>query len=96
MADNKEWPEPVAYRWKWDKDLEWHYADYLVSGRDYYAVESLYLRASPPQADVVDGIERLRNLVNALDGAFISSWQSTAAWSKELTSAREYLAARKD
>ena len=33
----------------------------------------------------------LRELVKALDGAFISSWQSTAAWSKQLDAAREYL-----
>lgn len=35
----------------------------------------------------------LSNLVNALDNAFISSWQSTADWSKELNEARDYLAA---
>ena len=33
----------------------------------------------------------LADLVQALDGAFISSWQSTAAWQKELDAAREYL-----
>ena len=37
--------------------------------------------------------ELLMELVKALDGAFISSWQSTAAWSKQLEDAREYLAA---
>jgi hypothetical protein len=36
-------PEPVAYRWKWDKHLEWHYGEYL-SQRDYYASEPLYTR----------------------------------------------------
>ena len=39
-----------------------------------------------------DAIERLANLVDALDGAFISSWQSTAAWQSQLDSAREFLA----
>ena len=38
-----------------------------------------------------DAIEFLRELVRALDGAFISSWQSTHAWQKELDAAREYL-----
>ena len=33
----------------------------------------------------------LADLVKALDGAFISSWQSTAAWQKELDTAREAL-----
>ena len=30
-------------------------------------------------------------LVDALDGAFISSWQSTAAWQQQLDAAREHL-----
>jgi hypothetical protein len=30
-----------------------------------------------------------RCLVNALDSAFISSWQSTAAWQKQLDQLRE-------
>ena len=33
----------------------------------------------------------LESLVNALDSAFISSWQSTAHWQKELDEARENL-----
>ena len=33
----------------------------------------------------------LADLVAALDGAFISTWQSTAAWQKELDAAREYV-----
>lgn len=33
----------------------------------------------------------LESLVNALDSAFISTWQSTAHWQKELGEAREYL-----
>lgn len=39
--------------------------------------------------------ECLENLVKALDGAFISSWQSTAAWKKELDAARECVAQMK-
>jgi len=33
----------------------------------------------------------LKALAEALDGAFISSWQSTAAWQKELEAALYYL-----
>lgn len=33
----------------------------------------------------------LSELVKALDGAFISTWQSTHAWQKQLDEAREYL-----
>ena len=33
----------------------------------------------------------LENLVHALDNAFISSWQSTAAWQKELTAGLDYV-----
>jgi hypothetical protein len=33
----------------------------------------------------------LRDLVNALDGAFISSWQTTAGWQKELDEARAFI-----
>lgn len=40
-----------------------------------------------------EAIERLRALVTALDGAFISLWQSTHAWQTELDAAREYLEA---
>jgi hypothetical protein len=39
--------EPVAYRWKWDKHLEWHYGEYL-SQRDYYASEPLYRSNAAP------------------------------------------------
>lgn len=35
--------------------------------------------------------ELLANLVKALDSAFISTWQSTAAWQKELDAARAYV-----
>ena len=33
----------------------------------------------------------LRELVQALDNAFISTWQSTHAWQKQLDEAREYI-----
>jgi len=36
-------------------------------------------------------VEYLRELVTALDNAFISSWQSTAAWQTQLDAARDYL-----
>lgn len=38
----------------------------------------------------------LESLVKALDSAFISSWQSTAHWKKELDEARQYLAQSKE
>jgi hypothetical protein len=34
----------------------------------------------------------LEELVKALDNAFISSWQSTAAWQQQLEAAKEFLA----
>ena len=38
----REWlGEPVAFRFKWDKNLEWHYSEYL-SMRDYYDSAPLY------------------------------------------------------
>ena len=40
---------------------------------------------------VADSTEHLRALVEALDGAFISSWQSTAAWQQQLDAAREHI-----
>ena len=33
----------------------------------------------------------LQALAEALDGAFISSWQSTSAWQKELDAALSYM-----
>jgi len=33
----------------------------------------------------------LKDLATALDNAFISSWQSTAAWQKQLEAALNYL-----
>ena len=40
---------------------------------------------------MADAEALLRDLVEALDGAFISTWQSTHAWQKQLDAAREYL-----
>lgn len=37
-------------------------------------------------------IEALRELVSAMDSAYISSWQSTATWAKQLDVARAALA----
>ena len=34
----------------------------------------------------------LKELATALDTAFISSWQTTSAWQKQLDAALEYLA----
>lgn len=39
-----------------------------------------------------DILDCLRQLVYALDNAFISSWQSTTGWQTELNKAREALA----
>jgi len=38
-----------------------------------------------------DAIDLLKNLTEALNNAFISSWQSTVAWSKELEQANDFL-----
>lgn len=43
-----------------------------------------------------DAVMHLRALVTALDNAFISSWQSTAAWQKELDLAKDFLGIGKD
>lgn len=37
----------------------------------------------------------LADLVKALDSAYISSWQSTAQWAKQLDAARDYVAQQK-
>lgn len=38
-----------------------------------------------------DALPLLADLVKALTNANISSWQSTAAWDKELAAAQQYL-----
>jgi hypothetical protein len=40
---------------------------------------------------MTDAREFLKALVDALDNAFISTWQSTAAWQKQLDAARDFL-----
>ena len=52
-----------------------------------HAAEALASNPMPQAA------KHLQALVTALDGAFISTWQSTHAWQKQLDAAREYLAA---
>ena len=47
-----------------------------------------------PKGQSSDSADLLNQLVRALDTAFISTWQSTAAWNKELTRARDWLAAK--
>lgn len=38
----------------------------------------------------------LKELVQALDNAFISSWQTTAGWKSELDNARHFLSVQKE
>ena len=38
-----------------------------------------------------DALPFLEDLVKALDNAFISTWQSTHAWQKQLDAAKEFL-----
>lgn len=61
----------------------------LYDCRDPATGEPLYVGVS------ADAVEALRELVDALDGAFISSWQSTAAWQTQLDRARAVLAAQR-
>lgn len=43
-----------------------------------------------------EALPYLQELVKALDGAFISTWQSTAAWQDQLDAAREWLNQREE
>jgi hypothetical protein len=36
-------------------------------------------------------VQLLADLVHALENAYISSWQSTAAWQQQLDDAKDYL-----
>ena len=36
-------------------------------------------------------VQILHDLVKALDEAYITSWQSTASWDKQLVAAQQYL-----
>lgn len=38
-----------------------------------------------------DSFYHLKELCDALNGAFISSWQSTHAWQKQLDAANDYI-----
>jgi len=83
-------------------------SDMLVnSGALNLALNSLR-RGTQSQKEIADELERtaqpalkplsdaplhLLNLVKALESAFISTWQSTAGWQKELDAASEYLTA---
>ena len=42
-------------------------------------------------ADKQNALELLHDLVTAMDNSFISSWQTTAGWQKQLDAAREFL-----
>ena len=43
-----------------------------------------------------ESFQKLKALVEALDKAFISSWQSTAGWQKELDEARQFVELKQD
>lgn len=53
-------------------------------------LETAYFMQSK-QDTTSDAMNHLLSLVDALDGAFISTWQSTAAWQQQLDRARDYL-----
>jgi hypothetical protein len=75
-------------------------------GLQWYGPPQIQLDAADMLVELREENERLRNmsdataasylesLVNALDNAFISTWQSTAEWSAELKAARAWLSAR--
>jgi len=46
---------------------------------------------APAKINNSDAIKHLRALTTALNGAFISSWQSTHAWQEQLDAAKEFL-----
>jgi hypothetical protein len=55
--------------------------------------EAQLAKPEPPQPrnQLTDANLYLASLVEALDNAFISSWQSTDAWKTQLDEARDYL-----
>lgn len=61
----------------------------------YVATFKAELRKLLEESKVPEGSARayLQDLVAALDSSFISSWQTTAGWQKQLDAARDYLAA---
>jgi hypothetical protein len=55
------------------------------------ADQALTIALLKSELDQGETIRLLKNLVNSLDNAFISTWQSTCYWSKQLDEARDYL-----
>jgi len=66
----------------------------LLADLDAKTAEVERLQALHPVAMTKEALPYLRELVKALDGAFISSWQSTHAWQQQLDAARQWLAQR--
>jgi len=48
-------------------------------------------KAAYSQRQMTEVVILLRDLATALDNAFISTWQTTSAWQKELDAALKYL-----
>ena len=62
------------------------------AGSDYQRM--LDAAPTPPVQQDDEALEVLRALVEALENAFISSWQSTAAWQEQRDSAHALLTKR--
>ncbi len=75
------------YEWQFNKELSGVYKDTAIS------ILPVYTHPQPKRESISDAHLYLESLVEALDGAFISSWQSTHAWKTQLDEARDYLAA---
>ena len=58
---------------------------------DWRSSREVELEAKVQELEKDSAYIYLANLVEALDGAFISTWQSTHAWQKQLDTARDYL-----
>ena len=44
--------EPIAYKWKWDSNLQWHYGEYLPThGTPYWVVPLYEKRKFKPNGD---------------------------------------------
>ena len=79
----------VPENWSNRLDMQW------IVEREIHADRWSWSYAAPQAMNTqADAIEALRELVEALDGAYISSWQSTAAWQTQLDRARAVLAAQ--
>jgi hypothetical protein len=59
-------------------------------------IEECKKDTAPDKSSQEDAVALLKNLVNAMDNAFICNLQSTSYWNKELDAAREFLNAEKD